>query len=197
MSYIQKSPWLIHFDGLGCTGCNMEVQACFAPQHDLEQFGVKVTENPEQADVLLVTGAIDEEQLEEIKRIYERMLPPKAVVAVGVCACGGGIFEGFGRVFPGIDSAVPVNVYVPGCAARPEAIIDGILRSFDSENDFSEGDSSAEEDLTEGDSMAEEDLTAAEKPDEADNSDETGGGASSRVETADSAGEEKEESGDE
>lgn len=130
MSYIQKSPWVIHFDGFGCAGCSMEVQSCFAPQHDMEKLGIRMTDNPKHADVLLVTGAVNDNNGKVLSEIYEQMLEPKTVVAAGACACSGGIFESLSNVLAA-DSVIPVNIYIPGCAVVPEAIAEGIIKSFD------------------------------------------------------------------
>lgn len=138
MSYVEKNPWILHFDGTGCNGCGMEVQACFSPKFDIEQYGVRRTDNPKHADVLLVTGIVEEENREYLTSLYEAMAEPKAVVAVGACACSGGIFEGCGDVLSGADQVLPVDLYVPGCAARPEIIIDGILKCFDKPEDLEE-----------------------------------------------------------
>ena len=131
MSYVEKNPWILHFDGSGCSGCGMEVQACFSPKFDVEQYGVRKTDNPKHADVLLITGIVEEENRDYLVHLYENMAEPKAVVAVGACACSGGIFEGCGDVVCGADQVLPVDLYVPGCAARPEIIIDGILKCFE------------------------------------------------------------------
>lgn len=138
MSYVEKYPWIIHFDGSGCNGCGMEVQACFSPKFDVEQYGVRKTDNPKHADVLLITGIVEEERREEILRLYEDMAEPRAVVAAGACACSGGIFEGCGDVLSGADQILPVDLYIPGCAVRPESVIDGILRCFEKQNEKTE-----------------------------------------------------------
>ena len=103
MSYVEKNPWILHFDGSGCSGCGMEVQACFSPKFDVEQYGVRKTDNPKHADVLLITGIVEEENRDYLVHLYENMAEPKAVVAVGACACSGGIFEGCGDVLSGAD----------------------------------------------------------------------------------------------
>ena len=140
MSYVEKFPWIIHFDGSGCSGCGMEAQACFSPKFDLEQYGVRKTDNPRHADVLLITGIVQEENREQIQELYDRMAEPKAVVAAGACACSGGIFEGCGDVLGGADQILPVSLYIPGCAVRPESIIDGILKCFEKQEDTAEAD---------------------------------------------------------
>ena len=130
MSYIAKSPWIIHYDGSSCNGCDIEVLACLTPMYDVERFGIINTGNPKHADVFLVTGSVNEQNKDVVKQIYEQMPEPKVVVAVGICACSGGIFKDCYNILGGVDSVIPVDVYVPGCAARPEAIIDGVVKGL-------------------------------------------------------------------
>ena len=130
MSYIAKSPWLIHYDGSSCNGCDIEVLACLTPMYDVERFGIINTGNPKHADVFLVTGSVNEQNKDVVKQIYEQMPEPKVVVAVGICVCSGGIFTDFYNILGGADNVIPVDVYVPGCAARPEAIIDGVVKGL-------------------------------------------------------------------
>lgn len=130
MSYITKSPWLIHYDGSSCNGCDIEVLACLTPMYDVERFGIINTGNPKHADIFLVTGSVNEQNKDVVKQIYEQMPEPKVVVAVGICACSGGVFKQCYNILGGVDNAIPVDVYVPGCAARPEAIIDGVVKGL-------------------------------------------------------------------
>ncbi len=130
MSYVTKSPWLIHYDGSSCNGCDIEVLACLTPMYDVERFGIINTGNPKHADIFLVTGSINEQGLPVVRQIYEQMPEPKIVVAVGICATSGGVFKECYNVMGGVDQAIPVDVYVPGCAARPEAIIDGVVKGL-------------------------------------------------------------------
>jgi ech hydrogenase subunit C len=130
MSYIAKSPWVIHYDGSSCNGCDIEVLACLTPMYDVERFGIINTGNPKHADVFLVTGSVNEQNKNVVKQIYEQMPEPKVVVAVGICACSGGVFKQCYNILGGVDSVIPVDVYVPGCAARPEAIIDGVVKGL-------------------------------------------------------------------
>ena len=127
MSYITKSPWVIHYDGSSCNGCDIEVLACLMPMYDVERFGIINTGNPKHADVFLVTGAVNEQNKNVVKQIYEQMPEPKVVVAIGICACNGGIFRECYNILGGVDTVIPVDAYVPGCAARPEAIIDAVV----------------------------------------------------------------------
>jgi ech hydrogenase subunit C len=130
MSYVTKSPWVIHYDGSSCNGCDIEVLACLTPMYDVERFGIINTGNPKHADVFLVTGSINEQNISVVRQIYEQMPEPKVVVAVGICATSGGVFRECYNVKGGVDSVIPVDVYVPGCAARPEAIIDGVVKGL-------------------------------------------------------------------
>ena len=130
MSGFTKSPWIIHYDASSCNGCDIEVLACLTPVFDVERLGVVNTGNPKHADIFLVTGAVNEQSREVIRNIYNQMPEPKVVVAVGICAASGGIFRECYNISGGIDSVIPVDVYVPGCAARPEAIVDGVVQAL-------------------------------------------------------------------
>lgn len=127
MSYVTKSPWVIHYDGSSCNGCDIEVLACLMPMYDVERFGIINTGNPKHADVFLVTGSVNEQNKNVVKQIYDQMPDPKVVVAIGICACNGGIFKECYNILGGVDTVIPVDAYVPGCAARPEAIIDAVV----------------------------------------------------------------------
>lgn len=131
MSGTTKSPWLMHYDASSCNGCDIEVLACLTPVYDVERFGVINTGDPKQADIFLVTGAVNDQNKEVVKQLYDQMPEPKVVVAVGICACSGGIFKDCYNILGGVDQVIPVDVYVPGCAARPEAIIDGVVKGLD------------------------------------------------------------------
>lgn len=102
--------------------------ACLTPVYDAERFGVINTGDPKQADIFLVTGAVNDQNKEVVKQLYDQMPEPKVVVAVGICACSGGVFRDCYNILGGADKVIPVDVYVPGCAARPESIIDGIVK---------------------------------------------------------------------
>ncbi len=126
---VKKSPWIIHYDGSSCNGCDIEVLACLTPVFDVERLGIINTGNPKHADIFLVTGSVNEQNRKIIENIYHQMPDPKVVVAVGICACSGGIFAECYNVSGGVNRVIPVDVYVPGCAARPEAIIDGVIKA--------------------------------------------------------------------
>jgi ech hydrogenase subunit C len=130
VSFLRRSPWILHYDASSCNGCDIEVLACLTPLYDVERFGIVNTGNPKHADIFLITGSVNERNVEIVQNLYRQMPDPKVVVAVGACACSGGIFARAYNVQGGVDKVIPVDVYVPGCAARPESIIDGVVRGI-------------------------------------------------------------------
>ncbi len=130
MSAFVKSPWIIHYDASSCNGCDIEVLAALTPLYDVERFGIINTGNPKHADVFVVTGSVNDQNKEIIKNIYDQMPEPKVVCAIGICACSGGIFQECYNVQGGVDKLIPVDVYIPGCAAKPESIIDGVVKAL-------------------------------------------------------------------
>jgi len=129
LSSVSKSPWLLHYDGSSCNGCDIEVLACLTPIYDVERFGVINTGNPKHADIFLITGGINKQNEPVVRHIYEQMPNPKVVLAVGICAYDGCVFKDCYNIIGGVDKVLPVDIYVPGCAARPEAIIDGVVQA--------------------------------------------------------------------
>lgn len=127
---VSKSPWLLHYDGSSCNGCDIEVLACLTPVYDVERFGIINTGNPKHADILLITGGVNTQNQPVVQQIYSQMPSPKVVVAVGICAFNGGIFKDCYNIVGGVNTVIPVDIYVPGCAARPEAIIDGVVKAI-------------------------------------------------------------------
>ena len=129
MANVSRSPWLLHYDGSSCNGCDIEVLACLTPVYDAERFGVVNTGNPMHADILLITGGINSQNASVVEQIYNQMPNPKVFCAVGTCACTGGVFKECYNIKGGADTVIPVDIYVPGCAARPQSIIDGIVQA--------------------------------------------------------------------
>jgi NADH-quinone oxidoreductase B subunit len=127
-----KSPWIIHFNTGACNACDIEILASLTPVYDLERFGILLRGTPRHADVLVCSGPVTLQTKDRLKRIYDQMAEPKFVVAVGTCACSGGVFQGCYCVSGGIDTVIPVSAYIPGCPARPEAIIDGVVKLLNS-----------------------------------------------------------------
>jgi NADH-quinone oxidoreductase B subunit len=123
-----KSPWILHFNTGACNACDIEIIASLTPRYDVERFGIVLKGTPRHADVLVCSGPVTKQIKERLKRIFEQMPEPKFVVAVGTCACSGGVFNGCYSVEGGIDKVIPVSVYIPGCPANPKAIIDGVVK---------------------------------------------------------------------
>ena len=107
--------------------CGMEYMATACSHYDIDRFGAGLPRfSPRQADVLFVVGTISHKMAPVLKRIYDQMCEPKWVVAFGVCTCTGGFYNNYATV-QGIDTIIPVDVYVPGCPPRPEALMHGII----------------------------------------------------------------------
>jgi ech hydrogenase subunit C len=124
---IIKSPWLLHYDAGCCNGCDIEVLATLTPVYDVERFGIINIGDPKQADIFVVTGPVNYRNQRVLKTLFHQMPDPKIVVAVGTCACTGGVFHNCYNILGGVDKVLPVDVYIPGCAVRPESIIEGII----------------------------------------------------------------------
>lgn len=125
---IRYSPWLVHFNTGACNGCDIEVLAALTPHYDPERFGVRLAPSIRHGDILIVTGAVTKKAAVRLKRLYDQMPSPKFVIAVGACAYDGGVFKGSYSLRRGAKDVVPVDVYVPGCPPRPEAILNGIVK---------------------------------------------------------------------
>ncbi|MEA1919247.1 MAG: NADH-quinone oxidoreductase subunit B family protein [Campylobacterota bacterium] len=128
-SFRKKSPWILHYNAGSCNGCDIEILAAMAPKYDLERFGVINTGNPKQSDIFLVTGPVTYRSRERLVELYTLMPEPKVVIALGSCTCTGGVFRDMYNVEDGIDHYIPVDVYIPGCAASPQLIIDGLTKA--------------------------------------------------------------------
>jgi Ni,Fe-hydrogenase III small subunit len=118
-------------DAGSCNGCEIEITALNNPIYDVERFGIHFVASPRHADVLLVTGPASRNMEVALKRTYGATPDPKVVVAVGACGCSGGIFGDTYTTTGGIDKIVPVDVYIPGCPPRPEAVLYGLLLAVD------------------------------------------------------------------
>jgi NADH-quinone oxidoreductase B subunit len=123
-----KSPWILHFNTGACNACDIEIVAALTPLYDVERFGVQLKATPRHADVLVCSGPVTKQIKDRLVMIYDQMAEPKFVIAVGACACSGGVFDGCYNVEGGIDTVLPVSAYIPGCPASPKAIIDGIIK---------------------------------------------------------------------
>jgi len=123
-----KSPWILHLNSGACNACDIEIVAALTPRFDVERLGVLLRASPRHADVIVATGPVTRQIKDRIIRIYEQTPDPKFVVAVGACAMSGCVYRGAYNVMGGLDQVIPVNAYVPGCPARPDAILDGVVK---------------------------------------------------------------------
>ena len=117
-------------DAGSCNGCEIEINALNNPVYDIERYGITFVASPRHADVLLVTGPASKNMEIALKIAYDSTPNPKIVIAVGACACSGGIFGNNYATTGGIDNIVPVNIYIPGCPPRPQALLYGILMAI-------------------------------------------------------------------
>ncbi|HVK18605.1 MAG TPA: NADH-quinone oxidoreductase subunit B family protein [Fimbriiglobus sp.] len=126
----ESSLWPMTF-GLAC--CAIEMMAVGGPRYDIDRFGAGAFRaTPRQADLMIVAGTVNLKMAERVRRLYELMPDPKFVIAMGACTCGGGPYYKYGyNVAKGVDLVVPVDVYVPGCPPRPEALLEGLMRVQD------------------------------------------------------------------
>lgn len=128
----EKSPWLYRINAGSCNGCDVELAttACTA-RYDVERLGCKYCGSPKHADIVLITGPLTARVKDKVLRVYDEIPDPKVVVAVGVCPISGGVFRDSYAIEGPIDQYIPVDVNVPGCPPRPQAIIDGILKAVE------------------------------------------------------------------
>ena len=112
----------------GCNGCDIEVVALLSPKYDLEQYGIYFHNNPREADVILVTGPVTDQWVDNLRRIYAKAPEPKIVVTLGACPQTGGVFgQVGGRVNAPVSDFIPVDAAVPGCPPRPDEILAAVL----------------------------------------------------------------------
>ena len=127
----RRSLHVRHVDAGSCNACESEVKLLTNPYYDVQRLGIFFTSSPRHADLLLVTGPVTRGMEAALRRTYEAMPDPRLVVAVGACACGGGIFGPSCLARGGLAEVLPVDVYVPGCPPSPLALIHGLLLALD------------------------------------------------------------------
>jgi len=120
----KSSLWPMTF-GLAC--CAIEMIGTYMAHYDLDRFGIVPWPSPRQSDVMIVAGTVTKKMAPAVKLLYEQMPNPKWVISMGACATNGGPYTRYDRVLQGVDKIIPVDVYVPGCPPRPEALIDSFI----------------------------------------------------------------------
>lgn len=120
----KSSLWPVSF-GLAC--CAIEMMAIGSSHYDIDRFGIIFRASPRQADVMIVAGTVTKKMASVLRRVFDQMPEPRYVIAMGSCACTGGVFDTY-SVVQGCDTIMPVDVYIPGCPPRPEALMEGIIK---------------------------------------------------------------------
>ena len=127
-----KSPWIYRINAGSCNGCDVEMVAtALLPRYDIERLGCQYCGSPRHADIVLISGPLTARVLEAAKRVFAEVPDPKVTVAVGVCPISGGIFRESYAVRAPADQYFPIDVNVPGCPPRPEAIIEGVAKAIE------------------------------------------------------------------
>ena len=128
---LKKSPWVFHLGASACNNCDIEILNVLTPKFDVERFGIVLVGSPRHADAILVSGIVNRQSIERVKRVYEQVPSPKLVIAIGVCACSADMFRDSYNYVKPVDEIIPVDVYVPGCPPKPEAIIAGVVKALE------------------------------------------------------------------
>ncbi len=125
----RRSPWLFHMNSGSCNGCDIELVASLTPRYDAEQLGVRLEGSPRHADILCITGPVTHNAVEAIKTVYGQVYGPKAVVAIGSCPATTNVFIDSRTLAGPLNRHIPVDVFVPGCPPRPDAIVLGVAKA--------------------------------------------------------------------
>jgi membrane-bound hydrogenase subunit mbhJ len=125
----RRSPWLFHMNSGSCNGCDIELIASLTPRYDAEQLGVRLEGSPRHADILCVTGPVTHNSVQAIKTVYGQVFAPKAVVAIGSCPATTNVFIDSRTLAGPLNKHIPVDVFVPGCPPRPDAIVLGVAKA--------------------------------------------------------------------
>lgn len=125
---LTKSLFVFHLSSGSCNNCDIEIIDCLTPRYDLERFGIVLVGSIKHADVMLCTGSANRLTIPRIKKIYEQMPKPGFVVAFGACGSSRGLFKDSYNTGNPLDEIIPVDLYIPGCPPRPEAIIAGLVK---------------------------------------------------------------------
>jgi Ni,Fe-hydrogenase III small subunit len=127
---LKKSPWVFHLAAASCNNCDIEILAALTPRFDLERFGIVLVGSPRHADALLVTGVINKKCLPRVIETYQSVPKPCLVIGVGACSCNCHMFTDSYNVVGPYQKHIPVDVFIPGCPPKPEAIIAGVVKAL-------------------------------------------------------------------
>ena len=127
---LKKSPWVFHVAAASCNNCDIEILDVLTPRFDVERFGIVLVGSPRHADVLLVTGVLNRKSLPRVLRVYEQTPKPCLVIGVGTCTCSKHMFRASYNTVGPYDKYIPVDVFIPGCPPKPEAIILGVVKAL-------------------------------------------------------------------
>jgi Ni,Fe-hydrogenase III small subunit len=125
---LTRSLNVFHLAGSPCNNCDIEVLDLLTPKYDIERFGMVLVGSVRHADIILLCGAFNKKSAIRAKRVYEQAAKPVVVVAVGGCACTGGIFRDSYNIDPPISQYIPVDAFIPGCPPKPEAMISAVVK---------------------------------------------------------------------
>lgn len=125
---LKKSLWVYHVGVSACNNCDIEILDLLTPRFDVERFGIVLVGSPRHADVLLVSGIANRQIAPRLKNLYDQVPNPKVVVAIGSCACSAQMFRDSYNYLKPIDEIIPVDIYVPGCPPKPEAMISAVVK---------------------------------------------------------------------
>ena len=128
LNALTKSIWVFHAACSPCNNCDIEILDLITPRYDVERFGIQLVGSVRHADALLVTGVPNRKTAVRIKKLYEQAPKPCVVVAIGSCAMGGNMFRDSYNVDKTVDEIIPVNIHVPGCPPKPEAMIGAVVK---------------------------------------------------------------------
>jgi len=131
---LTKSLWVFHASIGSCNNCDIEILDCLTPRFDIERFGMQLIGSIRHADAILVTGSLNRKALKRFKKVYEQAPKPCFIVAVGTCPCSQHMFKDSYNTIAPLDEVIPVDVYIPGCPPKPEAMIAGIAKLIDKIN---------------------------------------------------------------
>jgi Ni,Fe-hydrogenase III small subunit len=127
---LKKSPWVFHVAAASCNNCDIEILDAITPRFDIERFGIVLVGSPRHADALLVTGVLNRKSLPRVLRVYEQTPKPCLVIGVGTCTSSKHMFKASYNTVGPYDKYIPVDVYIPGCPPKPEAIILGVVKAL-------------------------------------------------------------------